>query len=316
MKTFIILTLIFLSLTFSATAQTVKQNTTVNQSETLLRIETDGGKLFELKAADLAKLPRRGVKAKTHDGKEASFSGVDLREVLKLAGVKFGDEGKKANLISYLTVEAVDKYRVVFSMIELEPEFTDKVVLLADSTDGKPLSKDDGKLRLVVPDEKKQARWVRQVTKLSVTSIDAKITSNALINDLDEEDLIREIVFRKILEQWRAPDASLKAFYLSVEDKDPSENLLKKFVGKYKVPIKKVSDSIIFAPDGDSVLNKNTKEQGVLFSVSKIDWKSKNEVALNAGSYIGNMGSDGCEYMLKKEHDGWKITSADKCYVS
>ncbi len=171
MKTFIVLTLMFLSLTFSATAQTAKQNTPANQSETLLRIETDGGKLFELKAADLAKLPRREVKAKTHDGKEASFSGVDLREVLKLAGVKFGDEGKKANLISYLTVEAADNYRVVFSMIELEPDFTDKIILLADSTEGKPLSKDDGKLRLVVPDEKKQARWARQVVALKIKKI-------------------------------------------------------------------------------------------------------------------------------------------------
>ena len=312
MKFFSYVILLITSLTFSVSAQIASPKT----NETLLRVETEGGKVFELKTADLAKLPRRDVKTKTHDGKETNFSGVDLREVLKLAGVKFGDEGKKANLISYLMVEAADKYRAVFAMIELEPDFTDKIILLADSSEEKPLSKDDGKLRLVVPDEKKQARWVRQVIKLSVTSINAKVVSNALMNDLDEEDLIREIVFKKILERWRAPDASLKAFYLSVEDKDPSENLLKKFVGKYKVPIRKFSDSIIFAPDGDTVLNKNTKEQGVLFSISKIDWKNKNEVVVNAGSYIGNMGGDGCDYVLTKENGSWKIISADKCYVS
>ena len=109
--------------------------------------------------------------SKTHEGAETTFSGVDLREVLKLAGVKFGDEGKKANLISYLIVEAADNYRVVFAIAELEPNFTDKTILLADQRDGKLLSKDEGKLRLVVPDEKKLARAVRQVVRLKIQTV-------------------------------------------------------------------------------------------------------------------------------------------------
>lgn len=164
MRNTIVFALFIFVLTFSATAQT----TSLKSDEILLRVETESGKIFELKTADLAKLPRREVKGKTHSGKESSFSGVDLREVLKLAGVKFGDEGKKINLISYLVVEAADKYKAIFAMIELENDFTDKIVLLADSSDGKPLSKDEGKLRLVVPDEKKQARWIRQVIALKV----------------------------------------------------------------------------------------------------------------------------------------------------
>ncbi len=134
-----------------------------------LRVETEDGKSFEIKATNLAKLPRRQVQAKEHHhGKEITFSGVDLREVLKLAGVKFGEEGKKSNLVSYLAVKAADNYRAVFAMLELKPDFTDKVIILADSRDGKPLSKEEGSLRLVVPDEKKQARWVRQVIALKI----------------------------------------------------------------------------------------------------------------------------------------------------
>ena len=51
-------------------------------------------------------------------------------------------------------------------MSELESDLTDKVILLADQRDGKSLFKEEGILRLVVPDEKKQARWVRQVIVL------------------------------------------------------------------------------------------------------------------------------------------------------
>jgi hypothetical protein len=41
-------------------------------------------------------------------------------------------------------------------------------VLLADLRDGMPLVEREGLYRIVVPDEKKQARWVRQVTALTV----------------------------------------------------------------------------------------------------------------------------------------------------
>jgi hypothetical protein len=40
--------------------------------------------------------------------------------------------------------------------------------LLAEKRDGKPLDSMEGPLRIVVPDEKQQGRWVRQVTGLVI----------------------------------------------------------------------------------------------------------------------------------------------------
>ncbi len=45
---------------------------------------------------------------------------------------------------------------------------TDKLVLLVDRRDGKPLSGQEGPLRIIVPDEKRHARWVRQIISLVV----------------------------------------------------------------------------------------------------------------------------------------------------
>ena len=171
MKVFVGGVLMIFAFVSSSVAQDAKQSASPKNTEPfLLRAITQDDKNYELKWADLAKLPRRDVKGKTHDGAEATFSGVELREVLKLAGVKFGKEAKGAHLKSYLLVEAADDYRVVFAMSELEPDMTDKVILLADKRDGKPLSKEEGNIRLVVPDEKKQARWVRQVIALKIKS--------------------------------------------------------------------------------------------------------------------------------------------------
>jgi hypothetical protein len=44
----------------------------------------------------------------------------------------------------------------------------DKAVYVVTKRDGKPLSDKDGPFQLVVPGEKRAARWVRQVTALSI----------------------------------------------------------------------------------------------------------------------------------------------------
>jgi len=118
--------------------------------------------------ADLAKLSRRSVKAKDHGGAEPIFEGVALVDVLEMAGVKFGEGLRGKNLALYLVVEASDGYRAVFALPELDPAFADRLVLLADRRDGAKLSSAEGPLRIVVPGEKRQARWVRQVVSLIV----------------------------------------------------------------------------------------------------------------------------------------------------
>ena len=101
--------------------------------------------------------------ARDRDGTEATFAGVALVDLIRLAEVPLGAKLRGSNMALYLLVEAADGYRVVFALPELDPAFTERVVLLADHRDGQPLATAEGPLRLVVPDEKRHARWVRQV---------------------------------------------------------------------------------------------------------------------------------------------------------
>jgi DMSO/TMAO reductase YedYZ molybdopterin-dependent catalytic subunit len=117
---------------------------------------------------DLAALPRREVRARDRDGTEVTFAGVALVDLLRLAGVPLGEKLRGSNMALYLLVDAADGYRVVFALPELDPAFTERVVLLADHRDGQPLAAAEGPLHLVVPDEKRQARWVRQVGSCTV----------------------------------------------------------------------------------------------------------------------------------------------------
>jgi DMSO/TMAO reductase YedYZ molybdopterin-dependent catalytic subunit len=66
-------------------------------------------------------------------------------------------------------VRAADGYEVIFALPEIDPEFTAQTILLAYEVDGKPLPKGEGPFRLVVPNDKKHARWIREITTITVT---------------------------------------------------------------------------------------------------------------------------------------------------
>jgi hypothetical protein len=135
--------------------------------ESVLTVVNEAGKQTQFKVADLALLKRVTVKASDH-GTATTFDGVMLVDVLSAAGVVFGEKLRGPRLASYLLVEAADKYRVVYALAELDPGFTDRIVILADKRDGKPLDDKAAPWQIVAPDEKRPGRWVRQVKGLRV----------------------------------------------------------------------------------------------------------------------------------------------------
>jgi hypothetical protein len=137
-------------------------------NEALLTLTREDLPPVRLTAADFAKLTRQQVKATDHEQNVATFEGVLLRDVLKPLALPFGKDLRGKALTVYLLIEAHDGYRALFTLPELDSLFTDKVVLLADRRDGKPLSEKEGPLRIVVPDQKRQARWIRQVKSIAV----------------------------------------------------------------------------------------------------------------------------------------------------
>jgi len=125
------------------------------------------GKERQITASDLARLTRRDTTVSAHEV-SGRYSGVALTDVLALVNAPLGDSLRSRALATFVTVEATDGYRVLFSIAELDSKFTDRVVILADSKDGQPLPAAEGPYRLIVPGEKRPARWARQVTRISL----------------------------------------------------------------------------------------------------------------------------------------------------
>ncbi|GAB3806740.1 hypothetical protein GCM10028819_42690 [Spirosoma humi] len=139
-----------------------------SQAQTVLTISGEVTKPLTLQGADLKTMAHTQVSAKDRDGKERQYTGILLIDLLKQAGATVGGELRGENLMKYVVVKAIDGYEVLFALPELDPEFATRMILLADQVDGAPLPDGTGPYRIIVPGEKKPARWIRQVKGIEV----------------------------------------------------------------------------------------------------------------------------------------------------
>jgi DMSO/TMAO reductase YedYZ molybdopterin-dependent catalytic subunit len=158
MKRSLIVITIILSLVSSAFSQT----------EAFITVDGEVKTPLKLSMADVRKLAPAEVKTKDRDGNEHIYSGTLLATVLASAGVTLGKDLRGENLVKYVVVKAIDGYEVLYSLAEVDPELSSSIVLLAIQVDGNPLPKGNGPFRLVAPNDKRPARWIREINSIKV----------------------------------------------------------------------------------------------------------------------------------------------------
>jgi len=124
-----------------------------------------------LSAEDLAAMPREKASVPDQDGTNIEYEGVSLREILKRAGAPLGGQLRNKALASYVLAKAHDGYQVVFTLGEIDAQFGNEQILVADKRDGKPLFGYQGPFRLVCPHDKAGARSVRMLETLEFVKL-------------------------------------------------------------------------------------------------------------------------------------------------
>jgi len=136
-----------------------------------LHVTGDLSSPIELKAEDLAGMPRQTVSLHEEDGSNVQYEGVLLREILTRAGAPLGKGLRGKALATYVLAKARDGYAVVFTLGEMDATFGNESILVADKRDGKPLFEYQGPFRLVCPNDKAGARSVRMLEALEVVRL-------------------------------------------------------------------------------------------------------------------------------------------------
>ncbi|UKT64257.1 molybdopterin-dependent oxidoreductase [Pedobacter mucosus] len=138
------------------------------KSAAAVKISGELSKPLSVTVADLQKMPRITVSRKDKDNKEHQYAGVSLSSLLTSLGATTGKDLRGENLTKYVIVEASDGYQVIFSLAELDPDFTDDKIILADTIDNALLATADGPFRIIVQNDKKPARCIKQVNSIRI----------------------------------------------------------------------------------------------------------------------------------------------------
>jgi hypothetical protein len=136
-----------------------------------LTIRGIDGKSITITPEDLAAMPHKTVSVyNEHTKANEKYAGVPLVDLLAKIGVPLGEKVRGKLFMTALIAEGTDKYSVLYALAEVDPSIHTGDVLVADSMDGQKLGK-DGVFKMVSTEEKRPARWVRNLDAIYVTEV-------------------------------------------------------------------------------------------------------------------------------------------------
>jgi hypothetical protein len=124
-----------------------------------------------LKPAELKTMPRTMITVHNeHSKADETYTGVRVADLLAKMGAPLGKELRGIALSSYLVAVGSDGYEAVIALAEVDPSFHTGEVIVADTMNGQPLDAKSGPFKLVVTEDKRPARWVRNLVSMELKS--------------------------------------------------------------------------------------------------------------------------------------------------
>ena len=142
-----------------------------SEPSTQLTLRGLDGKTVTLTPEEVAALPHKTVSVfNSHTKANETYLGVALVDLLAKIGVPRGEEVKGKLFMTAVIAVGMDKYSVLYALAEVDPSIHTGDVIVADSVDGQKLGK-DGAFKMVSTEERRPARWVRNLNEISVIEV-------------------------------------------------------------------------------------------------------------------------------------------------
>jgi hypothetical protein len=130
------------------------------------------GRLSIVTPSDLARLPRRDVRVVAEGAVDSvTVSGVNLWDILQSVGVPSAEASGRQRAVMYVRLKGSDGQNAVLALVEVDPGFSRRTVLVADRRSGKSLDESEGPLRVIIPDDQRHARWIRGLVSVEVVTL-------------------------------------------------------------------------------------------------------------------------------------------------
>lgn len=123
-------------------------------------------------AADLAKITRHDYRILSEGtGDSSTVSGINMWDLLQAAGTPSAEASGRQRVVMYVRLAGADGQNAVVSLVEIDPSFSKRPVVIANQRDGKALDDVEGPWRVFIPDDQRHARWIRGLVSLEVVTL-------------------------------------------------------------------------------------------------------------------------------------------------
>ncbi len=142
------------------------------QSAATLTVVGKAGTSRDYTMAELSAMPRIEVVVEESGSSRTVSRGPSIREPMTRQGAPSGQALRGRAKLLAVVAEASDGYRAGYMLSEIDEQFGGRVAIVALTQDGRPLPARDGPLRVVVPEDRHRARWVRQLVRLRLVTLE------------------------------------------------------------------------------------------------------------------------------------------------
>lgn len=165
----VVLSCALLAPLLSAAGQSgMAMNKPATQPSTSLTVTGISGTTKTFSPADLKALPHVTVSVhNVHTSKDESYSGVPVKDLLALVAPAKGEGPKVSGNMTLVIAGATDGFQVAITLCDTNPECRNGQSIVADALDGAALAQ-DGAFKLVLSEDKRPARWARNLQSLTV----------------------------------------------------------------------------------------------------------------------------------------------------
>jgi uncharacterized protein (TIGR02996 family) len=133
----------------------------------------------------------------------------------------------------------------------------------------------------------------------------------AVVDRPRAEDEVREVAFRRLFESW---NPQVTCFVEVGKGQDPSPDLLDR-LQDLSPHIRPVSASKP-AEDEEGVVDRETGERGILFTVETIRWANPSKCEADGGYYLANQAASGETYQVELTGGKWVITDVRQNWIA
>jgi hypothetical protein len=108
---------------------------------------------------------------------------------------------------------------------------------------------------------------------------------------------------------------NFEVFFISINGEDPSDEFMKRFQN-FPRRVEKCSRSEVDKQQMNAVVDKTTRDRGIVFRVETIKWLGANSAEVDGGYFCSGLCASGQTFKVHRKQGVWTVTGSKMHWIS